>query len=161
MTANTNIMDKNHISLVEWFEATPEYTKIHQLGLPANVIDTIEGDLALYVSMRNLDDFNDIPQGEIISDIVVNIDKQTRLRVLWECENAVLTGIHFQDPSVQFDAPSHAETIDRDQAVDDDGKAIYDLYTLSIDTSGPDDTEPSWLDFEFTVKDIEAFAETW
>lgn len=151
MTANTNIMDKNHISLVEWFEATHEYAKIHQLGVPATVIDTIEGDLALYVEYNDLDDFNDIPQGEIIAAIADNTDTQTRLRVLWEYEDAELDG----------SGDSYTEGIDRDQAVDDDGKAVFDRYSLSVDVAAPDDTAPDWQDYEFTVEDVEAFAETW
>ena len=151
MTANTNIMDKNHLSLVEWFEATPEYDKLHQLDVPATVIDTIEGDLALYVDDNYLDDFNDIPQGEIIVAIADNTDTQTRLHVLWEYEDAELDG--------NIDGVS--EPIDRDQAVDDDGKAVFDRYSLNVDTAAPDDTVPDWQDYEFTVEDIEAFAETW
>lgn len=151
MTANTNIMDKNHISLVEWFEATPEYDKIHQLGVPANVIDTIEGDLALYVDDNDLDDFNNIPHGEIIVAIADNTDKQTSLRALWEYENAELDG----------SGDGYTESIDRNQAVDDNGKAVFDRYSLSVDAAVPDDTTPDWRDYEFTVEDIEAFAETW
>ena len=151
MTINTNIMDKNHLSLVEWFEATPEYAKIHQLDVPDTVIDTIEGDLALYVEDNDLDDFNDITQGEIIVAIADNTDKQTRLRVLWEYEDAELDGSVY----------GYTEGIDRDQAVNDDGKAIYDWYSLSVNAAAPDDTVPDWQAYEFTVEDIEAFAETW
>lgn len=151
MTANTNIMDKNHISLVEWFEATPEYAKIHQLDVPAAVIDTIEGDLALYVEDHGIDDFNDIPEAELVAAIADNTDTQTRLRVLWEYEDAELDG----------SGDGYTESIDRNQAVDDNGKAVFDRYSLSVDVAAPDDTVPDWRDYEFTAEDIEAFAETW
>ena len=151
MTTNTNIMDKNNTSLGEWFESTPEHGELRELGVHDARIDTIEGDLALYAEDNDLDDFNDIPKGEIIVAIADNTDKQTRLRVLWEYEDAELDG--------NIDGVS--EPIDRDQAVDDDGKAVFDRYSLNVDTAAPDDTVPDWQDYEFTVEDVEAFAETW
>lgn len=151
MTANTNIMDKNHISLVEWFEATPEYAKIHQLDVPAAVIDTIEGDLALYVEDHGIDDFNDIPEAELVAAIADNTDTQTRLRVLWEYEDAELDG----------GVNDYTESIDRDQAVHDDGKAVFDRYSLNVDVSTSDEVAPDWREYEFTVEDIETFARTW
>lgn len=162
MTVNTNIMDKNNVSLGAWFEATPEYDKLIKLGVPDPVIGTIEGDIALYVEDHGIDDFNDIPEAELVAAIVDNVpDTQTRLHILWECSKAGLWGTHYQDPHDQFDTPTYAEPIDRDQAVDDDGKAVFDRYSLSVDVSASDEVAPDWRDYGFTVEDIEDFARTW
>ena len=69
MTVNTNIADKNNTSLGAWFEATPEYQKLVRLGVPDPVIGTIEGDIALYVEDHGIDDFNDIPEAELVAAI--------------------------------------------------------------------------------------------
>lgn len=151
MTVNTNITDKNNTSLGAWFEATPEYQKLIKLGVPDPVIGTIEGDIALYVEDHGIDDFNDIPEAELVAAIADNTDTQTRLRVLWEYEDAELDG-----GNTDFE-----ESIDRDQAVDDDGKAVFDWYVLTIDTSMPDDLIDTWAHYKFTAEDIETFARTW
>lgn len=151
MTVNTNIADKNNTSLGAWFEATPEYQKLVRLGVPAPVIGIIEGDLALYAEDRGIDDFNGIPEGEVVAAIADNTDTQTRLRILWEYEDAELDG--------NIDGIS--EPIDRDQAVQDNGKAIYEEYLLLVDVSMPSDTLEDWRAYEFAVEDIEDFARTW
>lgn len=151
MTVNTNIADKNNTSLGAWFEATPEYQKLVRLGVPDPVIGTIEGDIALYVEDHGIDDFNDIPEAELVAAIADNTDTQTRLRVLWEYEDAELEG----------GGDGYTEGIDRDQAVDDDGKAVFGWDALSVDVSTSDEIAPDWRDYEFTVEDIETFARTW
>lgn len=151
MTVNTNIADKNNMSLGAWFEATPEYQKLVRLGVPDPVIGTIEGDIALYVEDHGIDDFNDIPEAVLVAAIADNTDTQTRLRVLWEYEDAELEG----------GGDGYTEGIDRDQAVHDDGKAVFDRYSLSVDVSASDEVAPDWREYEFTVEDIETFARTW
>ena len=151
MTVNTNIMDRNNMSLGAWFEATPEYQKLIKLGVPDPVISTIEGDIALYAEDHGIDDFNDIPEAVLVAAIADNTDTQTRLRVLWEYEDAEL------DRGVN----DYTESIDRDQAVHDDGKAVFDRYSLSVDVSASDEVAPDWREYEFTVEDIETFARTW
>ena len=151
MTVNTNIMDRNNMSLGAWFEATPEYQKLIKLGVPDPVISTIEGDIALYAEDHGIDDFNDIPEAVLVAAIADNTDTQTRLRVLWEYEDAELDGC----------VNDYTESIDRDQAVHDDGKAVFDRYSLSVDVSASDEVAPDWREYEFTVEDIETFARTW
>lgn len=151
MTTNTNITDKNNTSLGAWFEATPEYGKLVGLGASAHVIDTIKGDLTLYAENHGIDWFDDIPESAIIVAIADNTDTQTRLRVLWEYEYAELDG----------GVNDYTESIGRDQAVHDDGKAVFDRYSLSVDVSASDEVAPDWREYEFTVEDIETFARTW
>lgn len=151
MTTNTNITDKNNTSLGAWFEATPEYQKLVELGVPDPVISTIEGDIALYAEDHGIDDFNDIPEAELVAAIADNTDTRTRLRVLWEYEDAELEG----------GGDGYTEGVDRDQAVDDDGKAVFGWYALSVDVSTSDEIAPDWREYEFTVEDIETFARTW
>ena len=115
------------------------------------VIGTIEGDIALYVEDHGIDDFNDIPEAVLVAAIADNTDTQTRLRVLWEYEDAELEG----------GGDGYTEGIDRDQAVHDDGKAVFDRYSLSVDVSASDEVAPDWREYEFTVEDIETFARTW
>ena len=151
MTVNTNITDRSNVSLGAWFEATPEYGKLVKLEVPDPVIGAIEGDLALYAEDRGIDDFNDIPEGEVVAAIADNTDTQTRLRILWEYEYAGLEGC----------GDDYTEGIDRDQAVDDDGKAVFDWYVFAIDTSMPDDLIDTWAHYKFTAGDIEEFARMW
>lgn len=69
---------------------------------------------------------------------------------LWNTPEAMLVG-HGED----FDEP-----IDRDQAVDDDGKAIYKSYTLSLCIAAdyPDSRD---IVINFSADDMEAYAQTW
>ena len=69
---------------------------------------------------------------------------------LWNTPEAMLVG-HGEG----FDEP-----IDRDQAVDEDGKAIYKSYTLSLDLDGGY-FNPRIIAIRFTTDDMEAYARTW
>ena len=52
------------------------------------------------------------------------------------------------------------EGIDRDQAVDDDGKAVYTAYRLSLELGdGYDDHRE--ITIPFSVEDMEEYARTW
>lgn len=153
MTCNTNIMDKNDVSLGAWFEATSEYGKCRELGVSGPTVSTIESDLALYVEEHDINDFGDIPEAELVAAIADNTDARTRLRTLWEFEGAELDGYVARDDCWSG--------IDRDQAVDDDGKAMYDRYELSVDVSAPDESVPDRRIYRFTATDIEDFARTW
>lgn len=151
MTVNTNITDRNDTGLGAWFEATPEYGKLVKLEVPDPVIGAIEGDLVLYAEEHAIDDFDDIPEGEVVAAIADNTGTQTRLRILWEYEYAGLEGC----------GDGYTEGIDRDQAVDDDGKAVFDRYMFIVNVATSDEVEPDWRDYGFTVEDIEDFARTW
>lgn len=69
------------------------------------------------------------------------------LATLWNNDNATLIGV----------GTDYAEAIDRDQAVDDDGKAIFDAYAFEIG-DGYEEPVRQW---KFTADDVEAFARTW
>ena len=66
---------------------------------------------------------------------------------LWNNNDAMLIG--FGD--------GYSEIIDRDQAVDEDGKPIFDSYAFIIG-NGYDEDIRMW---KFSADDIEAFARTW
>lgn len=78
------------------------------------------------------------------TNLMQNID------ALWDTPEAMLIG-HGEG----FD-----EAIDRDQAVDEDGKAIFKSYTLSLDLGG-EYFDPRIIDIKFTAEDMEAYAQTW
>lgn len=69
------------------------------------------------------------------------------LATLWNNENATLVG--FGD--------GYSEPIDRDQAVDEYGNAVFDSYAFEIG-NGYDGDVRMW---KFSAADIEAFARTW
>ena len=54
-------------------------------------------------------------------------------------------------------ADDYTEPIDRDQAVDDEGKAVYGLYRIWIQDEG--DSGQAYCDY--TAQEMEAFVETW
>ena len=72
------------------------------------------------------------------------------INALWNTPEAELTG-HGEG----FD-----ETIDRDQAIDDDGKAVFRSYTLSLDLGG-EYFDPRIIAIRFSAEDMEAYAQTW
>lgn len=78
------------------------------------------------------------------TNLMQNID------ALWNTPEAMLVG-HGEG----FDEP-----IDRDQAVDEDGKAIYKSYTLSLDLGG-EYFDPRIIAIRFSAEDMEAYARTW
>ena len=48
---------------------------------------------------------------------------------------------------------NYQQSIDRDQAIDDDGKAIYTAYRfINVETDA---------EYEVTAEEMEAYAETW
>lgn len=69
------------------------------------------------------------------------------LATLWANDNATLIG--FGD--------GYSETIDRDQAVDEYGNAVFDSYAFEIG----DGYETDMRMWEFSAADIEEFARTW
>ena len=71
---------------------------------------------------------------------------------LWRTNKAQLDGY--------LDADGISEPIDRDQAVDDDGRAIYDRYTLSIEL-GDGYTDNRRIVIPFNAEAMEAYARTW
>ena len=156
MTRNTNITDKKLKDIESWFEGTPEYGQCRRLGVPDFDIDAIESDLALYVEEHAIGDSDGIPEAELVAAIADHTDTRVRLRILWgfwESGGAELDG---------YDALDGCwESIDcDDQAVDDDGKAAYDRYEMSVITSTFDEPAPDWRIFRFAAADIEDFART-
>lgn len=73
-------------------------------------------------------------------------DNET-LETLWNNDDAALIGV----------GDGYTEAIDRDQAVDEDGKAVFESYVFEIG-NGYDEDVCRW---EFSAGDIEAFARTW
>lgn len=69
------------------------------------------------------------------------------LATLWNNENATLVG--FGD--------GYSESIDRDQAVDEYGNAVFGSYAFQIG----DGYEEDMRTWQFTASDIEEFARTW
>ena len=152
MTCNANIMDKNNVSLDAWFEATPEYDKCRELGVSDFDIDAIESDLALYVKEHDIGDFGSISEAELVVAIADHADTQARLHFLlgfW--------GAEFDGYCTGSGCWYH---IDLDQAVDDDGKANYDRYELTVIVSAFDGLPSSRRIYRFTAADIEDFART-
>ena len=76
----------------------------------------------------------------------MNNDNET-LAALWNNNNAALVGI----------GDGYAETIDRDQAVDEDGKAVFKSYRFEIGDAYSGEVR-QW---EFTSDEVEDFARTW
>ena len=69
------------------------------------------------------------------------------LETLWNNPDATLVGV----------GSDYAEAIDRDQAVDEDGKAVFESYIFEIG-DGYDEDVRMW---KFSAADIEEFARTW
>lgn len=76
-----------------------------------------------------------------------NTNHMNNIDALWNNPEAMLVG-HGEG----FDEP-----IDRDQAVDDDGKAIYDWYTLSLCVAA----DYRYIVINFSAAEMEAYAQTW
>ena len=69
------------------------------------------------------------------------------LATLWNNDNATLVG--FGD--------GYSESIDRDQAVDEYGNAVFDSYAFQLGDGYTTDIR-TW---KFSAADIEEFARTW
>lgn len=69
------------------------------------------------------------------------------IETLWNNDNATLVG--FGD--------GYSESIDRDQAVDEYGNAVFNSYAFQLG----DGYESDIRTWEFSADDIEAFARTW
>ena len=69
------------------------------------------------------------------------------LETLWSNDNATLVG--FGD--------GYSESIDRDQAVDEYGNAVFDSYAFQLGDGYTTDMRV----WNFTAADIEEFARTW
>ena len=76
----------------------------------------------------------------------MNNDNET-LATLWNDNNAALIGI----------GDGYAETIDRDQALDEYGKAVYKSYRFETGDGYEEDVR-QW---KFTAAEVEEFARTW
>lgn len=72
----------------------------------------------------------------------------TNLLRCWENEDYELDGINYE--------LRYCQPISRDQAVDDEGHAVYDEYIFH--KSGEEPYNPSMT---FTAEQIEQFAQTW
>lgn len=79
-----------------------------------------------------------------------NETHMNNIDALWNNQEAMLTG-HGED----FDEP-----IDRDQAVDEDGKAIFKSYTLYFFIDN-DYINPREIIIDFSAEDMETYARTW
>ncbi len=70
------------------------------------------------------------------------------LSKMWDDSSWELTGIN----------ADYQQPIDRDQAIDDEGNAIYESYVLSKDVSDEDSPVPEYETHEFSAEDMEAFS---
>ena len=84
-----------------------------------------------------------------------NDNLMANINTLWNTPEAELTGC----------GDGYCESIDRDQAVDEDGKAIYKSYRLTLDLNELFDVdqwyEPKEIIIDFSAEDMEAYAMTW
>lgn len=69
------------------------------------------------------------------------------IKNLWNNNDAMLVGV----------GDTYAEAIDRDQAVDEDGKAVFESYIFEIG-NGYDEDVRMW---KFSADEVENFARTW
>lgn len=69
------------------------------------------------------------------------------LATLWNNTNAALVGV----------GDDYCETIDRDQAIDEYGNAVFGSYRFETGDGYNEDVR-TW---EFSSADVEAFARTW
>lgn len=76
----------------------------------------------------------------------MNNDNET-IETLWNNPAAMLVGV----------GDDYAETIDRDQAVDEDGNAVFESYVFEIG-DGYTEAPSAW---KFTAAEVEEFARTW
>lgn len=76
-----------------------------------------------------------------------NETHMNNIDALWNNPEAMLVG-HGEG----FDEP-----IDRDQAVDDDGKAVFKSYTLSLCVAA----DYRYIVINFSAEEMEAYAQTW
>ena len=79
-----------------------------------------------------------------ISDMTLN-EKSELLTMLWDDSSVTLHGVK----------DGVTSSIDRNQAVDDYGVALYDSYQFLLPYETDDDL------YLFSAEDIEAFARTW
>lgn len=79
-----------------------------------------------------------------------NDNLMNNINTLWNTPEAELTGY----------GDGYCESIDRDQAVDDDGKAVYKSYSISIEL-GDGYTDSREVVINFSAEDMEAYARTW
>ncbi|NME61923.1 hypothetical protein [Bifidobacterium thermophilum] len=152
MNRNTTTAGKSKASLAAWFENTPEYGQCRELGVSDFDIDAIESDLALYVKEHDIGDFGDIPEAELVAAIADHTDTRTRLYFLLGFWGAEFDGYYSRGGCWYH--------IDLDQAVNDDGKAVYDRYELTVIVSAFDGLPSSRRIYRFTAADIEDFART-
>lgn len=78
------------------------------------------------------------------------------INTLWNTPKATLLGICADSDGISD------ELIDRGQAIDEDGNAMYDFYTLELEIS-PDVRKYSErkITIDFAAKDMERYARTW
>ena len=80
-----------------------------------------------------------------------NTNLMNNINALWNTPEATLKGI----------GDGYIESIDRDQAVDEDGKAIFKAYTLSLKLDKDDYLDNRRIIINFSAEDMEAYAQCW
>lgn len=82
-----------------------------------------------------------------------------------ETEDTRIIDAAWNDPAYTLEGIDHSQgveqTIDRDQAVDGAGDALYDYYALSKDISDEESPVPEWDIIRFTSETMERYAEEW
>lgn len=122
------------------------------------VIESATGDIETYINDDHDDVkcFDSIPATEFTYALTSNLmqygHNTDALRILWAHDGVELAGL-ITGESVS--------ALDWDQAVDDEGRAIYDAYYLTMDTAPESDSVPDYETLTFSPADIERFAHTW
>ena len=125
-----------------------------------SVIPQVVGDLEIYVNEYGLTSFQAIPAVEFIYAFASNLkaanDPMDALRILWEHCDVEMDGYISGDAGKNF-----ASSIDWDQAVDDWGRAIYNLYFFQMDVAPEGAYDQEIENLTFSAAEVEAFARTW
>lgn len=86
----------------------------------------------------------------ISGNLTINGTLMDNIDTLWNNPEAMLIGR----------SRGYAYLIDRDKAVNEDGKAIYANYTLELDLDDDDYIIQRKIIIDFTAEDMEAYART-
>lgn len=93
---------------------------------------------------RIVNDYDDI-DSDLFTEIMKFSRRHVELNDVWDLDNVTITGCDLD----------YSQPIDRDQAVDEDGKACYRSYRLAFTGTCPEQTQIFFAD------DLEEFAKTW
>lgn len=123
-----------------------------------SVISQVAGDIEIYVDEHGLTSFQAIPAVEFIYAFAFNLkaanDPMGALRILWEHCDVEMDGYIAGDAGT-------TSSIDWDQATDDWGRAIYNLYFFQMDVAPEGAWDQEIENLTFSAAEVEEFARTW